>query len=75
MYKITLNDNTCDDFTLTCECDTHDDMIVNLERIKKESARLIKDGTLTVIDLEDGLILREYTIKNNEITLTLVQGE
>ena len=75
MYKIVLNDNTCKDFTLTCDCDTHDDMIVNLERIKKESARLIKDGTLTVIDLEDGLILREYTIKNNEITLTLVQGE
>lgn len=75
MYKITLNDNTCKDFTLTCECDTRDDMIVNLERIKKESTRLIKDGTLTVIDLEDGLILREYTIKNHEITLTLEQGE
>ena len=75
MYKITLNDNNCKDFTLTCECDTRDDMIVNLERIKKESTRLIKDGTLTVIDLEDGLILREYTIKNNEITLTLEQGE
>ena len=75
MYKIILNDNTCKDFTLTCECDTRGDMIVNLERIKKESARLIKDGTLTVIDLEDGLILREYCIKNNEITLTLAQGE
>lgn len=75
MYKITLNDNTCKDFTLTCDCDTHDDMIVNLERIKKESARLIKDGTLTVIDLEDGLVLREYSIKDNEITLTLAQGE
>lgn len=75
MYKIILNDNTCKDFTLTCDCDTHDDMIVNLERIKKESARLIKDGTLTVIDLEDGLVLREYSIKDNEITLTLEQGE
>ena len=75
MYKIILNDNTCKDFTLTCECDTRDDMIANLERIKKESARLIREGTLTVIDLEDGLVLREYTIKNNEITLTLEQGE
>lgn len=75
MYKITLEDNTCKDFTLTCDCDTHDDMIVNLERIKKESARLIREGRLTVIDLEDGLILREYSIKNNEITLTLAQGE
>ena len=75
MYKITLNDNICKDFTLTCECDTRDDMIMNLERIKKESTRLIKDGTLTVIDLEDGLILREYIIKDHEITITLVQGE
>lgn len=75
MYKITLEDNTCKDFTLICECDTHDDMIVNLERIKKESTRLIKDGILTVIDLEDGLILREYAIKNHEITLTFEQGE
>ena len=75
MYKITLKDNTCKDFTLTCECDTRDDMMANLERIKKESTRLIKDGRLTVIDLEDGLILREYSIKDNEITLTLEQGE
>ena len=75
MYKITLKDNTCKDFTLTCECDTHDGMIANLERIKKESTRLIKDGTLTVIDLEDGLILREYSIKDGEITITLEQGE
>ena len=75
MYKITLNDSICKDFTLTCECDTRDDMMVNLERIEKESTRLIKDGTLTVIDLEDGLILREYTIKDHEITLTLEQGE
>ena len=75
MYKIVLNDNTCKEFTLTCECDTRDDMIANLERIRKESTRLIREGTLTVIDLEDGLILREYTIKNNEITLTLEQGE
>ena len=75
MYKITLKDNTCKDFTLTCECDTRDDLKANLERIKKESTRLIKDGRLTVIDLEDGLILREYTIKDCEITLTLAQGE
>lgn len=75
MYKITLKDNTCKDFTIICECDTRNDMIMNLERIKKESTRLIKDGTLTVIDLEDGLVLREYTIKDNEITLTLAQGE
>ena len=74
MYKITLKD-TCKDFTLTCECDTHDDLKANLERIKKESTRLVKDGILTVIDLEDGLILREYTIKDSEITLTLEQGE
>ena len=75
MYKIVLNDNTCDDFTLTCECDTLYDMIVNLERIKKESTRLIREGTLTVIDLEDGLILREYTIIDREIALTFEQGE
>ena len=75
MYKIILNDNTCKDFTLTCECDTRDDMIANLEGIIKESTRLIKDGTLTVIDLEDGLILLEYTIKDREMTLTFEQGE
>ena len=74
MYKITLKD-TCKDFTLTCECDTRDDLKANLERIRKESTRLIKDGTLTVIDLEDGLVLREYSIKDHEITLTIEQGE
>lgn len=75
MYKITLKDNTCKDFTLTCECDTRDDMIMNLARVKKESTRLVKDGTLTVVDLEDGLILREYKILNNEITCTIAQGD
>lgn len=32
MYKITLEDNTRKDFTLTCDCDTRDDMVVNLEQ-------------------------------------------
>lgn len=75
MYTITLKDYNDKNFTITCECDTRDDMTMNLARIKKESTRLVKDGILTVIDLEDGLILREYQIKNNEITLVLAQGD
>lgn len=75
MYTITLKDNNCDNFTLTCECDTRDDMIMNFTVIKNESTRLVKDGTLTVIDHEDGLILREYQILNGEITCTIRQGD
>lgn len=75
MYTITLKDNTCNDFTLTCECTTHREMRVWLMRIKTNATRLVKDGTLTVIDHEDGLILREYKILNGEITRTIAQGD